>query len=743
MLKWLGFPVGHPRLVGAVHLILAVTAVAGVIRIRLDNSPQVFFTRDAAALQSYREARRDFPVGTSIFMFIEGSELWTKASLKWMARIEDTASRLPGVTGCAGPLTLYRWAWPWWPPDDLRALCLRVLASPAARSLGWIDRRGRWMILTIDVEPDAAPAVLTAMEEMAYSVPPSLKVGFSGLPVMRAAMDRALLKQTLPYILVLILLAAGAGVVVMGSLRSALAPLASVAFTLALSLGIMGFFGVSVNLVTVVMIPLLLVITLATAIHVQIHALGHGGGVASGAARIYATYAAKSAPVLWTGLTTMAGFGSLIISASRPIHELGKWTTLGMGISTITMFTLLPALMAWPHRTAGGDKQFFVLQAFSRFGTLCATAATRYPRTVLFSAGLVAMLMIPGIARLSREDHLMRYFPSDHPVQVTMEKMQSLGAGGFQADLILTFSQRGTPSVFNPVRLRRIGELSSRIRRLHGVAGSFGVPELLQSAIEAVSVERESKVPLSLALGLMRAVPAGRELLATFSSPDGSRARIRLALKPDDAEATAAVMNKVLREARRWFPDARSRITGEYPMMVRAQGRLSADLAGSFSMTLVCVVLILFLAAGNLARGLRVIPPNLWPLLVLAGFMGWFDFALNSVSVLTFCVVLGLAADDTLHTLSYLRRLEHAGKEAGIVAVLRRTAPAHLMTSLILVAGFGTCALSPLRPVAQMGVGAAAGILLALLGDLLLVPALIHRESGIKSRRTMEKDPDN
>jgi len=108
--------------------------------------------------------------------------------------------------------------------------------------------------------------------------------------------------------------------------------------------------------------------------------------------------------------------------------------------------------------------------------------------------------------------------------------------------------------------------------------------------------------------------------------------------------------------------------------------------------------------------------------------MGWLAIPLDSASVMTVSIVLGLAVDDTFHTLGHFRRLApRYGARKAIEDTLERTAPAHILTSIILIAGFAACFFSDLLPVSRMGALSALAIFLALIGDLLLIPALLTK----------------
>ena len=126
---------------------------------------------------------------------------------------------------------------------------------------------------------------------------------------------------------------------------------------------------------------------------------------------------------------------------------------------------------------------------------------------------------------------------------------------------------------------------------------------------------------------------------------------------------------------------------------------------------------------------LRALVPNVWPVLVLLGGMGWLGVRLDLATVMVASIVLGLAVDDTIHTLAHFRaEARELGARAAVARRIERAAPAYLLTGAILVAGFGVCALSEFQPIARFGELAAAAIVLALASDLLLVPALFGGE---------------
>jgi predicted RND superfamily exporter protein len=140
-----------------------------------------------------------------------------------------------------------------------------------------------------------------------------------------------------------------------------------------------------------------------------------------------------------------------------------------------------------------------------------------------------------------------------------------------------------------------------------------------------------------------------------------------------------------------------------------------------------------FLLLGSVRDTARALVPNLWPVLALLGGMGWLGAPLDVATVMVASIVLGLVVDDTIHTLAHFReRSRQVGGFEAVADRLEHTAPAYLLTGGILVAGFGVCALSSFEPVARFGTLSAATIGVAVIADLLLVPALFARDVGAR-----------
>jgi predicted RND superfamily exporter protein len=310
--------------------------------------------------------------------------------------------------------------------------------------------------------------------------------------------------------------------------------------------------------------------------------------------------------------------------------------------------------------------------------------------------------------------------------------------GVFAAELVLSYRnsnhdkrEEEAASFQDPTAQQKLARLSSLLRSQPLVYGAVSSGDLVEAAIRSILVEGEVNDNIRwMALGMMQTVPEGRQVLRALVTADGQSARVTLLVPMLSFNRMGPLFQRVIAEAEKVFPGAETWITGQYPLILLAQQTLLRGLMVSLSMTLLCIVLVFILLLRSIRLTFLVLIPNLWPVVLVLGGMGWLKLPLDSVSIMTASIILGLAVDDTFHTLGYFLRLApRCGPAKAVENTLERTAPAHILTTVILAGGFIACALSDFLPVSRMGVFATAAIFLALVGDLLLIPALLARSS--------------
>jgi predicted RND superfamily exporter protein len=187
----------------------------------------------------------------------------------------------------------------------------------------------------------------------------------------------------------------------------------------------------------------------------------------------------------------------------------------------------------------------------------------------------------------------------------------------------------------------------------------------------------------------------------------------------------AALIREIEKRGRELLPDCRVYATGTVVLLNRTSDRIAGEQVQSVSIALVTIFLMLSILFRSLRVGLTALIPNLIPVLVFFGFMGWRGIPLNLTTSLVASVVLGLAVDNAVQFIVRFRRLQlqHEGLHEAIVQSMRLSGRPIIYANIALAAAFAVFAVSNFEPVASFGLLSAVTIIGCLIEDLVLLPA--------------------
>ena len=718
---------------------LATLALApGLVRLGVDNSPEVFFLERSAEVARYRAFVERFGPDEGLRLVVTGDALWTPAGLDYLERVERDAAALPGVRRAAGPVTHHRRFLAAAPSADPQGFRARLLGNALDRRLGFVSGDGRAVTLLVETEeltPQSAQRLLAACDRLAAAAPPGVAAFALGRRSLGLALDASSREIERVYFPLLVALAVALLAAAFREASALALPLVYVAVCETTLLGAMGWAGVRLNLILAVLPPLLFVIGLATAIFLLIRCRALEAQGLDAQAATVATLAEQRRALAGTTLTTAVGFGALAVTPVGPVAALGLWAGLGMLIQLAAAFTLMPALLATAaaHRGVLPERAFEV--RLERWGRRLSGATARRRGAVLTLFAALALGALAGLPRLTAESNALTYLPASHPVPARTAALEGLGVGSATVELWLE-APPGATGFDDPVALGRLAglarELGARAPALGAVSAGDLVDDLGALSPLAGLPEEARRAAL---LPLLRADPEGGATLARFLSGDGRAARVTLFLRTVGFAELDPWRAAALAAARARFPAARVELTGGFPLLLDLQRYLLSTLIGSLTLTFAFVVLAFVVLLRAAADVLRAVAPSLWPLALVFGGMGWLGVPLDLATVMVASIVLGLAVDTTIRTLARHReRAPEIGAGQAVGEALESAAPAYLLTAAILCAGFGVCGFSEFAPTARFGLLCAAALALSLAANLVLVPALFAGAAPLPRR---------
>ncbi|MEN6306126.1 MAG: MMPL family transporter [Anaerohalosphaeraceae bacterium] len=524
------------------------------------------------------------------------------------------------------------------------------------------------------------------------------------------------------------------------------------------TIGVLGWAGWEVTVISSNFISLQLIITLAMTIHLMVRYREFAADepLASQQELIRNTIGAMLRPCLFSGLTTMAGFASLVFCSIRPVINFGYIMVVGVGISMLVPFLILPAVLALVPR----DKPWSMVHSRWQPTPMLGRFTVAHGPLIVIGSIVLLIINIAGIYRLEVENCFINYFKSTTEIHQGMKVLDQQLGGTTPLDVVIDLEQipsaapveaevvSDTDSEFDPFeefdnaakenkeKYWFTPEKIAQIAAVHDYLDSLPETGKVLSVVSLVRMIEQTKggkaldnVELAL---LFNKIPAQLKELLVAPYVSIEENEFRLAVRIRDSEPTLK-RNELLSRIRTdlteklGFKPEQVHLTGMlvlYNNMLQSLYTSQIATMGFASLFLMGTFLILF-------RSVRIamiaIFPNLLAISCVLGVMGWLNIPLDMMTITIAAIGVGLADDDTIH---YIHRFKHEVMTDGSYqAALHRShdsiGHAIYYTTITLVIGFSILCLSNFIPTIYFGLLTVLAITVALLASLTLLPQLL------------------
>ncbi len=513
-------------------------------------------------------------------------------------------------------------------------------------------------------------------------------------------------------------------------------------YCMAASEAIIYYTGGTMNLL-VVMVPVLVYVL---AVSASVHLLNYYRDAVRKHGPIMAPREALRAgwqPCLIASVTTALGLASLCVSHVVPVKTFGIYASAGVLISFGVLVLLLPAATAkFPvvPRVALGSGSMGDSPRRAHVLAPVADSVIRRPLVVILPFAAAFVVLAVGLTRIQTSVQPARFLPPESrwisDISWFRQQVGPLASAemviGLRDDCGLSFADR----------MRVVRDVQIRVAQLDRIEGAVScatfAPKLGRFGGISAGVGRYARrAAADLLLEQHRDEFIEGRYLAEDGDWEGWRIEARVSSFSDlDYEA---FVQKLEAEARHVLTAAgispgavEITNTGGVPLVFTAQRELLNALMISFTLAVCLVAVVMMLVLRSLSAGLLAMIPNVFPALATFGVMGWMDAVVDVGAMMTASIGLGIAVDDTLHFLTWYRRASNDGasRQEAIRTAYRRCAAAMLYTTLIAGLALFVFFFSSFQPVSQFGLLLFMLLVAALVGDLLLLPALLATPLG-------------
>ena len=518
-----------------------------------------------------------------------------------------------------------------------------------------------------------------------------------------------------------------------------------VIFTFLIVLSVQVMLGYKLNNFTVNMPVFITAIGIADAMHILwIYTVARKKGMDNIKA-IHYSVRKNFLPILFTSLTTAVGFASLSISNVIPIKTLGIATANAALLAFVITILFVPAVLAIinPKIKQEDEKE----NAASNFAKWYGAFIVKFDKKIFISTLMLFIVIGMGITQVKVDSNTVRYFKEDVPWRKAVNFIQDNISGPMTYEIIVDSNKKD--GVKDPKFLKTTQKFYDEFYKQYGEEVKH-ISSLLQVVKKFNEVMNHSKtVPNSQNL------IAQYLLLYTLSLPQGMEIndqmdieermfRITAAMNVTDTSKDLEMMNWV----ENWWDkntQYKAEINGQTAMFAHMQHDVTDTLIKSITIAIVAVSLMMLL----IFRNARLLPlfvlPNIIPIALVVGIMGWLGIAIDIGVAIAGAIIIGVAVDDTIHFLVkyFEARNKGANMQDSLTYVMQYAGTAILFTTIILSLAFSIFVFSDFLPNYMFGVVTASALIIAVIADLLMLPALLSMIDDYKVKRGTKKEQTN
>lgn len=738
-------------LCAATTLVCLLLAALGIPRLEFEVGHRSLFVEGDEALDRYDQLEEVFGSDDTVMALVEVEDAFAEPHLSRLLALGERLGALPFVSELRSPLhspVVFE-------EDEAvtsRSVAAAAPAGEAARAL-WrarvleyepfaellISRDGREVAFLLRLDPDprhrtpgGRAAVADALSTVAREGPwADYPMAVVGTPLVTTRVARLLGQEMATAIASGMAVSALALLLCLRSARAALGPLAVIAVTLLATFGLKGLVGSPLSTLSAILVTLAICVGVADAMHLVVsHQRLVREGLSPGRA-LAAALREVWFPCLFTSLTTVVGFLTLLTSHMAPVRTLGIYCALAGGIAFVALLVLAPALVgAWrpgPNEPppARPDELPRALEWLVRLP----------PKPTALAGLLLIAAAAPGMFRLTTNQNLLRDLAPDEPLRRDLEFVHARMGGTVAAEVViepLTPPADGIPSA---ALLREVAAFEAWLAEAHpAIKVVRGLPDALAEVHRVWGGPREVPADDALAAQLLLVLQSSDpEFCDAHVALDGALLRVTARLDLIDSRDYQALLATVEQELDRRFAGlAQGHVTGGAMLLARSNAYLLATQLDSFGLALFLVLGLIALWSRDVRLGLFSMVVNVLPIGGVLGLMGWLGFELTTANALIATLAIGIVVDDTIHITHALREGQIAADdpEAAVRHAFAHAGLPILFTTFVLAGSFGTYVVSDLASIRNFGVIASATFVAALLADLVLLPALLRLRVG-------------
>lgn len=581
----------------------------------------------------------------------------------------------------------------------------------------------------------------------------NLDVRISGMPYIRTKNSENIIAEIGKFVIAALLVTSLIFFFFFRSFRATFISLIVVCIGVMWTLGIIGLLKYEITVLTALIPPLIIVIGIPNCIFLinkyQHEAKLHGNKVKS----LQRVITKIGNATLMTNVTTACGFATFILTESKLLKEFGVVASLSILAIFILCLLIIPIIytfLPFPKdrhlehlnkRWIGGFVQWMEHMVKTKRIAIYAVSV------------LLLMVSMIGINQIKISGSLIEDMPQESQFVDDIRFFEKEFNGILPVEILVDTKRK--KGVMKLSTLKRMDKIENFIVETPELSKPISIVSLVKYSKQAYYNGNPKYYQLpttqenSFILSYAKNSSSDMDLIQNFVDSTGQYARITSFMKDVGTEKMERIQENLRTKIDNVFPPDRYNITVTGKALVFQKGTKYLVNNLAISLSLAIVLISLFMAYMFRSGKMIIVSliPNILPLLVTAGVMGYMGVPIKPSTILVFSIAFGISVDDTIHFLAKYRQELQANKwkiKPSVYGALKETGVSMFYTSIVLFFGFSVFTISDFGGTVALGALVSATLLFAMLSNLLLLPSLLlSLERSIANKQVLKKPTIN
>ena len=556
----------------------------------------------------------------------------------------------------------------------------------------------------------------------------------AGPSIVNAELDRMSQKDMKTFTPVMFVVALVILVILFRNISGVLIPAITISINIIWAVGLFVIFNNKINMVSGMLIPLIFTISLATTMHIlnrfyqEVRLTGDRGKSAR------ETVKHICVPCFFTCLTTSIGFLSLMVSDVTPVKITGIFMAAGIMMSFFVCITLVPGILSLfaglmsssvniQNNDGVSNREFRGIYGFiGKF--------VKKNTIYVFTLSLIFVgFAIYGITKTKAESNVFESFPESSEIARSTAHIEQNLMGLLPMEIVINAVNAG--GVFQPEVLAEMENLQDHLNEIPEVTKSISVVDYVRNLNRLLNKDKPDNqiITRDKAIDYVKLASLhGDNIVKSLYTEGYNEGRVSVRMKNVGSSRYQEIVENIEGFIKANFPlSIGCTITGIVPLLMDMQSYLIESQIKTFTLAFILIFICIALLLKSARIGIMSMIPNLIPIAITLGVMGYLGINLDVATIMIASVAIGISVDDTIH---FLYRFKSEFKKDGdhylaIQRTLSGVGMALIFTTVVATCGFIIFCLSSFKPIQYFGLLTGITMVSALVADLFILPSCI------------------